>query len=43
MYKHQFGVENVDGTAVVTGLTETPIEVQPGERVNHPGRLPGGR
>ncbi|HEY6731921.1 MAG TPA: hypothetical protein VI039_12975 [Solirubrobacterales bacterium] len=29
----QFGVHNVEGTAVVTGLSETPIEIRPGERV----------
>jgi hypothetical protein len=29
----QFAVENIEGTAVVSGLTEELIEVKPGERV----------
>ena len=29
----QFGVENVEGTVVITGLSDTPVEIKPGERV----------
>jgi hypothetical protein len=29
----EFGIENVEGIAVITGLAEEPLELGPGERL----------